>query len=131
MKTNNMVFVFGSNEAGIHGAGAARYAVVHRGARMGIPFGLVGQSFAIPTKDASIKRTLPMQNIEAYINNFIWQAATEHRDEQFQVTRIGCGLAGLKDADVAPLFKDAPSNCFFDEAWQPFLGDKFKYWGTF
>ena len=58
------------------------------------------------------------------------QYAKDHPELKFQVTRIGCGLAGLKDSDIAPMFQDAPPNCRFDEAWKPYLKDK-EYWGTF
>lgn len=124
------VFVFGSNESGIHGAGAAAFAYKKCGARFGKSYGHYGDSFAIPTKDKNIEYTLPMDQIKRYVDGFI-AYAIGHKKVTFQVTRIGCGLAGLKDAEVAPLFKDAPDNCEFDEAWRPFLGDDVKYWGTF
>ena len=62
----DQVFVFGSNEAGIHGAGAAKLAHEKFGAVSGVGFGLQGQTYAIPTKDLEI-RTLPLDNIEYYI----------------------------------------------------------------
>lgn len=129
------IFVFGSNEGGFHGAGAAKFALTYRGAKLGLAFGLEGQSFAIPTKDKTIRHTLPLDKIKEYVDSFIWQARGEcfnrehYKDLEFQVTRIGCGLAGLKDEDVAPLFKDAPSNCWFDDYWKPYLGDERNYWG--
>lgn len=130
MKTpSNMIFVFGSNESGFHGAGAAAYALRHKGAVMREAFGLQGQSFAIPTKDKAIKHTLSLPTIKAYVDEFI-EEAKMHPELNFQVTRIGCGLAGLKDEDMAPMFKDAPSNCWFDTAWEPWLGDR-NYWGHF
>ncbi|WAK44997.1 Macro domain_Poa1p family containing protein [Erwinia phage Fifi067] len=124
------VFVFGSNEGGIHGAGAAKEAYKKHGARYGSSYGHFGQSFAIPTKDKNIEYTLPLATIEAYVKGFLAYAAGRKK-LTFTVTRIGCGLAGLKDKDIAPMFKDAPSNCQFDEAWRPFLGDDVTYWGTF
>lgn len=126
--TSGMIFVFGSNLAGIHGAGAARYAYDCRGAQWGVSYGPTGECFAIPTKDKSI-RTLRLSTIEMAIAGFI-TAARKYPSVKFQVTRIGCGLAGLKDEDIAPLFKDAPDNCYFDDEWKPFLPDK-KFWGTF
>lgn len=133
---DEMIFVFGSNESGLHGAGAARFAERNRGAKRGLAFGFAGNSFAIPTKDKEIRHTLPMVVIARYINSFKWQAhgngpfKDEMRGKLFQVTRIGCGLAGLKDEQVAPLFLGAPKTCVFDEAWKPWLGDDFLYWGT-
>ncbi|QIW87238.1 hypothetical protein Ab1vBOLIVR2_gp43 [Agrobacterium phage OLIVR2] len=52
-----------------------------------------------------------------------------HPELKFQVTRIGCGLAGLKDEEVAPMFIGAPDNCWFDTAWEPWVGEDRNYWG--
>jgi hypothetical protein len=125
-----MIFVFGSNLSGIHGAGAARYAQQFKGAIIGIAKGFQGNSYAIPTKDAQIRHTLPLMEIKVYVDEFK-QKALEHSDKEFQVTRIGCGLAGLRDEDVAPLFVGSPPNCQFDELWKPWLGTDYKYWGSF
>lgn len=125
----NLIFVFGSNEAGIHGAGAARVALEQWGARQTKGIGLVGCSFAIPTKDKHI-RTLPLDKVKQYVDHFLTTAT--HRSElHFMVTQIGCGLAGFKKHEIAPMFKDPPRNCSFDTAWHPFLGDDVMYWGTF
>jgi hypothetical protein len=109
-----MIFVFGSNEAGVHGAGAALYAVM-QGATRGMGFGPSGNTFAIPTKDWRIE-TLPLAAIEAYVQRFIVYARFNPK-HIFQVTRIGCGLAGFPDGAIAPLFKYAPDNCCFDSEW--------------
>ena len=130
MNTDSMILVFGSNEAGIHGAGAAKIAFEHLGARWGKGVGIAGKSYAIPTKDKTIRHTLPLTTIKGYVDEFLTFARTVP-DIQFQVTCIGCGLAGLKHEDVAPMFKGAPDNCWFDEAWKPWLGDTVLYWGTF
>ena len=130
MDTSNMIFVFGSNLAGIHGAGAARFAFINRGARWGNGVGIAGQSYAIPTKDRTIRHTLPLPVIKGYVDDFLMFSRLVP-DTQFQVTCIGCGLAGLKHADMAKLFVNAPSNCYFDELWRPYLGDHHNYWGTF
>jgi len=121
-----MIFVFGSNLAGRHGAGAAKHAVNMYNAAYGVPEGVQGRAYAIPTKDASL-RTLPLKEIAKYVERFIQFA--EGTEEVFRVTRIGCGLAGYSDKDIAPMFLNAPLNCHFDEAWKPFLGDSFEYWG--
>lgn len=123
------VFVFGSNDAGIHGAGAAKTAYEKHGARFGKSYGHYGDSFAIPTKNENIE-TLPLDRIQDYVRGFL-AYATGHRKLTFQVTCIGCGLAGLKHEQIAPLFVNAPKNCLFDEAWKPWLGDEAQYWGTF
>ena len=134
--TSNMIFVFGSNKAGIHGAGAARFALNQRGAIMGQAFGMQGQSFAIPTKDKTIRHTLPLDEIKGYVDRFIYFARTEtdrrHAPLIYQVTCIGCGLAGLKHEDIAPMFRMATKNVLFDDLWKPWLGDYgFKFWGTY
>ncbi len=121
--------VFGSNTAGRHGAGAALYALRHEGAKYGIGVGRQGNSYAIPTKDSQIQ-TLPLKEIEVYVMQFCDYAFT-HSELEFQVTQIGCGLAGLKAKDIAPMFAAAPNNCLFDAAWKSFLGDTKRYWGTF
>lgn len=97
----NQVFVFGSNEAGHHGRGAA-YTAEQWGARNGVGYGLEGQTFAIPTKDSNIQ-TLPLKKIQVYVEKFTEFAAT-HQQYHFLVTRIGCGLAGCSVNDIAPMF---------------------------
>jgi hypothetical protein len=125
----SMVFVYGSNEAGRHGRGAALEALHNHGAIYGCGFGHVGQSYGIPTKDINVI-TLPIFRVEQYITAFL-QYADYYYDFNFKVTRIGCGLAGFNDREIAPLFRPATPNCYFDEAWLPCLGPDFKYWGTY
>jgi len=123
-----MIFVFGSNLAGIHGAGAAREALRHYGAVYGEGRGAQGNSYAIPTKD-EVLQTLPLRIVEVYIWAFLCHARA-HPKQDFQVTRIGCGLAGFYDAEIAPLFALAPDNCLFDAAWKRYLPEM-RFWGTF
>jgi len=125
-----MIFVFGSNESGIHGGGAAHFAYKKKGARWGFSYGHMGDSFAIPTKSQGIKHTLSHMQILGYVQGFI-AYAQGHPELTFQVTCIGCGLAGLKHENIAPMFANAPDNCLFDSAWEPWLGTKKCYWGTF
>lgn len=128
----DVVFVFGSNLAGIHGAGAAKYALDKHGAVYGIGEGLQGSgmymSYALPTKDYQIQ-TMPLDTIKKHVDKFI-ETAKQHPELKFQVTCIGCGLAGYKHQDIAPMFKDAPDNCYFDTNWLEYLPDK-TFWGTF
>ena len=134
MNTSQMIFVFGSNLQGLHGAGAALFAKNYRGAEYRVGYGPTGQSFAIPTVDfsggARNRVSLRPYQIEPYINGFMVFAKTRP-DLPFQVTCIGCGLAHLRHADIAPMFRDAPDNCFFDTLWKPWLDHHQKYWGTF
>jgi hypothetical protein len=110
-----MVFVFGSNLAGRHGKGAAKDAVKLHGAIYGQGIGRQGNSYAIPTKDAYLN-PLPLDKIEQYVEEFLVYAEN-HLDEEFQVTRIGCGLAGYTDDEIAPMFDAAPPNCHLPEGW--------------
>lgn len=112
------IFVFGSNLAGRHGKGAALYARQHYGAVYGQGVGFQGTSYAIPTKDGQL-RTLDKPTIQSYVNDFI-QFATDCYEDVFQVTRIGCGLAGYTDADIAPMFKHAPTNCLLPNGWRSY-----------
>ena len=128
MDTTNMIFVFGSNLRGVHGAGAARFAYLHKGAMHGVGVGIRGKSYALPTKDVRIN-TLSLYDIEGFVDMFI-EYAKCWPGVQFQVTRVGCGLAGYKDKDIAPMFVHAPANCFFDSAWEPWFGETKQYWGT-
>lgn len=95
---DNEIFVFGSNEAGIHGAGAALNALHNFGAKPYGGYGIMGQSFAIPTKDYNIK-TLPLSKIEMYIDKFI-QYVLNNKQYTFYLTKIGCGLAGYKPHEI-------------------------------
>ena len=88
MKTDKMIFCFGSNEIGVHGAGAAKFAYEKKGARWGKSYGHYGDSFAIPTKDEYIE-TMPLDRIKQYVEGFL-AYAKGHRKVHFQVTAIGC-----------------------------------------
>lgn len=98
----NEVFVFGSNLAGFHGGGAASVAHCKFGAVWGQGVGLQGQSYAIPTMQGGV------ETIRPYVDEFI-VFAKQHPELTFLVTRIGCGIAGFADEDIAPLFKEALS----------------------
>ncbi len=95
------IFVFGSNLAGQHHGGAARAAVTRFGAVMGQGEGLQGRSYAIPTMQGGV------DTIKPYVDRFI-AFAKEHRELTFYVTKIGCGIAGFRVEEIAPLFMDAP-----------------------
>lgn len=109
------IFVFGSNLAGRHGAGAALTARNNYGAVYGVGSGRTGNAYAIPTKNAQL-RTLPLMTIAQHIVVFLGYAR-QHPDLDFLVTRIGCGLAGYTDAQIAPFFQTAPQNCRLPDGW--------------
>ena len=96
----NEIFVFGSNLAGAHGGGAARIALDCFGAVWGQGVGLQGQSYAIPTMQGGV------ETIKPYVDEFI-EFAKVHPELKFLVTRIGCGIAGFRDEEIAPLTTDA------------------------
>ena len=110
------IFVFGSNLAGRHGKGAALTARMAYGAIYGQGVGLQGRSYAIPTKGWTIQ-TLQLDTIQLHVDEFI-QFAEAHPELTFNVTRIGCGLAGYTDAQIAPMFKGAPTNCELPQGWR-------------
>ena len=110
------VFVFGSNLAGMHGGGAAYAAFKQFGAVMGCGVGLRGQSYAIPTMQGGV------ETIKPYVDEFI-AFAKAHPELFFYVTRIGCGIAGFKDKEIAPLFADAVvGNICLPETFAKVLG---------
>lgn len=94
------IFVFGSNLRGMHAGGAARAAYHKFGAVMGQGVGLQGQSYAIPTMQGGV------ETIKPYVDEFI-EFARQHPELTFLVTRIGCGIAGFRDEEIAPLFAEA------------------------
>lgn len=94
------VFVFGSNLQGMHLGGAARVARKKFGAVMGQGVGMQGQSYAIPTMQGGV------ETIKPYVDEFI-NLAREWDQTTFYVTRIGCGIAGFTDEQIAPLFDEA------------------------
>lgn len=123
------IFVFGSNKSGIHGAGAARYAHDKLGAVWGVGEGRTGTCYALPTKGLNIS-FMSLDEVKQSVERFIYHA-NENPETDFVVTQVGCGLGGFTKDQIAPMFEGAPANCSFDSAWQPILGAKFSYWGTY
>ena len=113
------IFVFGSNLAGRHGAGAALHATLHYGAARGIGRGRTGSAYAIPTKDKDLQ-TLPLDRIKYHVAVFLAYAKRESH-LYFKVTAIGTGLAGYTHKQIAPMFKGAPSNCLLPDEWEEYL----------
>ena len=96
----NEIFVFGSNLRGMHGGGAARVAMEEFGAEWGVGVGRTGQPYAIPTMHGGV------DVIKSYVDEFV-EYAKAHPELKFLVTRIGCGIAGFTDSQMAPLFEEA------------------------
>lgn len=97
----NEIFVFGSNIQGMHGGGAAWYANKHFGAEWGVGEGLTGRTYALPTMEGKA-------SLAHAVKNFI-ACAKKHPELTFLVTAVGCGIAGYKPSEVAPLFAEAVS----------------------
>lgn len=98
--SDDEIFVFGSNLQGRHGGGAARMAHQRFGAEWGVGTGPTGQTYAIPTMHGGVEAIKP------YVDEFI-EYAENHPQNRFLVTRVGCGIAGFTDSQIAPLFAGA------------------------
>lgn len=104
------IFVFGSNRQGIHGAGAALEAVRNHGAIYGQAAGFQGNSYAIITKELrSDHAPVYLGEIKGGVLSFR-RFASKHLSWTFNVTAIGCGLAGFSPEEIAPFFIDAGPN---------------------
>jgi hypothetical protein len=114
------IFVFGSNLAGRHGAGAAKFARENHGAIYGKGIGHHGNSYAIPTKDHSLN-TLALVSINKFVKEFL-EYAKNNPSLIFKLTPIGCGLAGYSPKDIAPMFVDAPFNVKLPLEFQQVIG---------
>jgi hypothetical protein len=116
---DSVIFVFGSNLAGRHGAGAARVAARIWGAQPGVGRGPTGRAYALPTKDAQL-RTLPLADIAGHLRDFAAFART-HRNYLFYLTPIGTGLAGHAKGIIWNLLGEVslPSNVVLAATWVP------------
>lgn len=109
----NQTFVFGSNLQGNHYGGAAKQAYEQFGAIWGIGVGFAGQTYAIPTMDG-------IEQIELYVKQFK-EIVIGYPDKEFIVTRIGCGIAGYSDEQIAPLFNNCPDNVTLPGVWHAYI----------
>jgi hypothetical protein len=114
------IFVFGSNLAGRHGKGSALHAKRYYGAIQGIGEGQMGRSYAIPTKDGGL-RVLSLYRIRVGVIRFKRYAA-QHPELHFRIVKVGCGLAGYVEHQIAPMFRNCPPNCELPGDW----GDAFS-----
>ena len=109
------LFCFGSNTAGRHGAGAARYAMLKFGAKYGVGEGITGQSYAFPTLTASLGHRTQAE-LE-HSRDLFFSCALANPEKTFLLTKVGCGLAGYKESTMADLFMFAPTNVIKPEGW--------------
>lgn len=123
-----VIFVFGSNPEGRHGAGAAKIAREQFGAIYGIGEGLQNRSYALPTKDLRVKENRGLRSIskEQIIKNIktLYAVAKCHKELQFKVAYTHGlyekSLNGYIGKEMIQMFKAAgeiPSNIYFSENW--------------
>lgn len=117
--TEDTVFVFGSNLAGTHAGGAAKTALLHFGAIKGVGRGWSGQSYAIPTMNEHLQQ-MPLSQIQHYIEDFKIYTKN-HPKLKYFITSLGCGVAGYKVEEIAPMFKGISKNVIFPASFRPFV----------
>lgn len=110
------IFVFGSNLMGQHIGGAAATAHEKFGAAMGIGEGITGNCYALPTIGAGWERCT-IEQIRASVQG-LFRQAINWPDKKFIITPIGCGIAGFRADEIAPLFRNAPINCILPPEFQ-------------
>ena len=104
------ILVFGSNRQGRHGKGAALEALQKYGAVHGQAEGRQGNSYGIVTKELRKDcKPVDLWDVAQGIEKFLGYAS-KHPELDFIVSPIGCGLAGFKSFQIAPLFAKAPWN---------------------
>lgn len=112
----NDIFTFGSNLRGAHGRGAARQALKYFGAIYGQGEGMQGRSYAFPTLDGNLRKRT-MDELRESADKFR-KCADDHPELTFLVTKVGTGLAGYTELEMAPLFADMPDNVVLPEGWK-------------
>ena len=113
---SNQIFIFGSNLAGIHGAGAAKQACFQFGAQLGVGEGLTGRCYAFPSLD----KTLRIRTWAALwaSRDRLWACCNANPGKEFLLTKVGCGLAGYSEEDMKQLFRDPPVNLILPKDWR-------------
>jgi hypothetical protein len=114
-----LIYVFGSNRRGIHGAGAAKFARANFGARIGQGVGFQGKSYGIPTKERPEFKGLKLSDIAEEVSEFC-DFTHLHPEFNYLVTAVGTGHAGHANVDIAPMFNSA-INCWFPIYWASYL----------
>jgi hypothetical protein len=113
-----MVFVFGSNPQGRHGKGAALTARLQYGAIYGQAEGRQGNAYGIITKELRPGYpAITVEQVKVGVDRFL-DYARLNPGLTFKVTAIGCGLAGFKPSQIAPLFKGCPDNVHLPDGWK-------------
>ncbi len=122
-----VVFVFGSNPEGRHGLGAARVAKDRFGARYGVGEGLVGNSYALPTKDLRVTANRGLRSIapEAITESVkrMYGTARQNPDRLFCIAYRNtddASLNGYTGHEMMDMFNAAgpvPGNVVFSQEW--------------
>lgn len=120
MNTGENIFCFGSNLSGRHGKGAAQEAFLHWGAIPGVGFGPMGHCWAIPTKGWRLE-ILSLDHIGFYVRRFKEYALIHPARYKFLITPVGTGLACYSHQEIAPLFRNFPTNCVMPDEWKGIL----------
>jgi hypothetical protein len=115
----NTIFVFGSNMAGHHAGGAAKTAQQYFGAMAGVGRGWSGQSYAIPTMNEHLQQ-MPLSQIQHYVDDFKTYTKNHPKNKYF-LTSVGCGIAGYKVEEIAPMFKGISHNVIFPQSFRAFV----------
>jgi len=112
---DNGFFVFGSNDRGVHGLGAAKDAVKNFGAVKGQATGKQGQAFAVRTKmyqngkltkynDLTEDNKKVMDRMTVEDLNALRMEAIDNPDNKYYVTVIGTKLAGRSVEQMKDFF---------------------------
>ena len=112
----NQLFVFGSNLAGRHGAGAAKQAHDQFGVQYGVGEGITGRAYAFPTLGMRLEK-LPISDLQ-YARDRLYKACAIFPETEFLLTKVGCGLAGYGEEHMRSLFTDPPANLILPEDWR-------------
>lgn len=120
---DKLIFVYGSNLAGVNGKGAANIAKRFLSAADGVGEGMASEfCYALPTKDKNIQ-TRELSDVHISIDNLM-SHALDNPTQQYMMTRVGCGLAGFCDEDILPHLGniDIPKNVLLPGIWLQKLG---------
>ena len=125
--SENVIFVFGSNPEGRHGAGAAKIARLHFGAVYGQGEGLQGHAYALPTKDLRVRENNGYRSIspEAITESIkkLYDCARRHPDKKFMIAYRNTytrSLNGYTGIEMIRMFLNAgpiPENIYVSEEW--------------
>lgn len=124
---SGVVFVFGSNPEGRHGAGAAKVARERFGAVYGRGEGLQGNAYALPTKDLRVTenrgfRSISPETITESIKK-LYETARQYPDKSFCIAYRNtdrASLNGYTGIEMMRMFNAAgpmPANVIVSEEW--------------